>query len=193
RAGDAARSTGQLIEESTSRIENGVKIAGETAEALADINTNTEKVSGLLGEISAASKEQAQGIEQVNVAVSQMDKVVQSNAANSEESASASEELSAQAGQLNDMVVELTAVVGGSRASRNGNGHVSSGRSTATQQRMTMRSGGGNGLQNRVHSMLHRDQRAGAQVVTSTKSADSVPPLKPEEQIPLDNEDFRDF
>ncbi|MFC1715146.1 methyl-accepting chemotaxis protein [Candidatus Poribacteria bacterium] len=114
RAGDAARNTGQLIEESTSRIANGVKIAEETGVALADINTNTQKVSGLLGEIAAASKEQASGIEQVNVAVAQMDKVVQSNAANSEESASASEELSAQAEQLNDMVAELTAVVGDS-------------------------------------------------------------------------------
>ena len=58
----------------------------------------------MIAEIAAASKEQSQGIEQVNTAVSQMDKVTQQNAANSEESASAAEELSSQAEELQAMV-----------------------------------------------------------------------------------------
>ncbi|MHC4214189.1 MAG: hypothetical protein ACYSWP_12530, partial [Planctomycetota bacterium] len=62
---------------------------------------------------AAASQEQAQGIDQVNTAVTQMDKVTQQNAANAEESASASEELSAQAEGMNRIVGELTALVGG--------------------------------------------------------------------------------
>ena len=69
--------------------------------------TGAKKVSELVGEISAASNEQAQGIEQINKAVAEMDKVVQENAASAEESASASEEMNAQAEQMKDFVGEL--------------------------------------------------------------------------------------
>lgn len=72
------------------------------------------KMSELIGEISAASKEQAQGIDQVNKAVNEMDKVVQTNAANAEESASAAEEMNAQAEQMKTFVGELVAIVDGS-------------------------------------------------------------------------------
>ena len=71
------------------------------------------KVADLVSEIAAASKEQAQGIEQVNTAVSEMDKVIQQNAANAEESASASEQMNAQAETMKAMVNELGALVGG--------------------------------------------------------------------------------
>jgi methyl-accepting chemotaxis protein len=70
--------------------------------------------------ISEASKEQSSGIEQVNIAISQMDKVVQQNAANAEESASASEEMNAQAEQLKSYVVDLAAVVTGRMDQRGG-------------------------------------------------------------------------
>ena len=66
------------------------------------------KTTNLVSEIDAASKEQAQGIEQVNTAVAEMNKVTQQNAANSEESASASEELNSQAEELNAMISEFT-------------------------------------------------------------------------------------
>ena len=75
------------------------------------------KTTDLVGEIAAASQEQAQGIDQVNTAMAQMDKVTQQNAANAEESASASEELSAQAESMNEVVGELVALVGGSTQS----------------------------------------------------------------------------
>lgn len=66
----------------------------------------------LVAEIAAASKEQAQGIEQVNKVVNEMDKVIQQNAANAEESASASEEMSAQAEQMKAFVGDLVSLVG---------------------------------------------------------------------------------
>jgi methyl-accepting chemotaxis protein len=72
----------------------------------------------LVGEISAASVEQAQGIEQVNEAVGEMDKVVQQNAANAEESASASEEMNSQAEQMKSFVSELVVLVGGASGSQ---------------------------------------------------------------------------
>jgi len=71
-----------------------------------------QKVTQLIAEVSAASQEQAQGIDQVNNAVLQVDKVTQSNAANAEESSSASQELASHAGDLKRMVNVLTGIVG---------------------------------------------------------------------------------
>jgi methyl-accepting chemotaxis protein len=72
----------------------------------------------LVSEITAASKEQAQGLQQITRAVMDMDRVVQQNAGNSEESAAASQELRAQAEELNAQVARLAAIVhgNGSRA-----------------------------------------------------------------------------
>ncbi|MDP6180043.1 MAG: hypothetical protein QGG48_09150 [Desulfatiglandales bacterium] len=69
----------------------------------------------LVGEIAAASSEQAQGIDQTNKAVAEMDKVTPQNAANAEESASASEEMNAQAEQIKGIVGDLFSLVGGSK------------------------------------------------------------------------------
>ncbi|MEI6396260.1 MAG: methyl-accepting chemotaxis protein, partial [Verrucomicrobiota bacterium] len=71
------------------------------------------QVDEMAGEVAAASQEQSQGISQVNIAVTQMDKVTQSNAANAEESAAAAEELTAQAESLKDAVSELLRLVDG--------------------------------------------------------------------------------
>jgi len=82
-------------------------------EKLEEIVQSVGKTTDLVSEIAAASQEQAQGIDQVNTAVAQMDKVTQQNAANAEESASASEELSAQAESMKEVVGQLVALVGG--------------------------------------------------------------------------------
>jgi len=113
RAGEAARDTAELIQGSVQNAGQGVNVAEETADALRAITESSQKVDSLVAEIAAASNEQAQGIEQVTTAVTQMDSVTQQNAANAEESASASEELSAQAEELNRMVQDLRNLVGG--------------------------------------------------------------------------------
>ena len=77
---------------------------------------SVQKLAQLIGEVSAASDEQSKGIEQIGTAVTQMDKLTQSNAANAEESASASEELAAQAKELGDMVQVLVGIVKGAGA-----------------------------------------------------------------------------
>jgi len=115
RSAEAAKNTSNLIEESVKNSNNGVDIAGEVSKVLDGIVTSVGKTTDLVSEIAAASQEQAQGIDQVNTAVSQMDKVTQQNAANAEESASASEELSAQAESMNQAVQELVGLAGGSR------------------------------------------------------------------------------
>jgi len=113
RSAEAAQNTSELIEKSQENANNGVSVADEVAGQLASIKDRAEKVNTLIGEIAAASKEQSQGIDQVNTAVSEMDKVVQQNAADSEESASAAEELSAQATEMERMVNELKLLVAG--------------------------------------------------------------------------------
>ncbi|MBT3199535.1 MAG: hypothetical protein HN350_06420, partial [Phycisphaerales bacterium] len=111
RSAQAAKDTADMIEGSVKNADNGVAISTEVAEMLDEIAGNNRKVDDLVGEIAAASNEQAQGIDQINTAVGQMDQVTQSNAANAEESASASEELSAQAEQLTGMVSQLQSMV----------------------------------------------------------------------------------
>jgi methyl-accepting chemotaxis protein len=66
--------------------------------------------------VATASEQQTSGVGQINTAVSQMDRITQSNAANAEESASASEQLSAQALELKEMVEQLSLMVNGASA-----------------------------------------------------------------------------
>ncbi len=113
RSAEAAKNTSAMIEESVQNSRNGVAISTEVATTLEAITGAATKVSALIGEIAAASREQAQGISQINNAVSQMDKVTQANAASAEESASAAEELSGQAVQLTSIVRELSVLVHG--------------------------------------------------------------------------------
>ncbi len=113
RSAEAAKNTSAMIEESVKNSQNGVDISNEVGKVLEEIVTSVGKTSDLVSEIAAASSEQAQGIDQINTAMTQMDKVTQQNAANAEESASASEELSAQAEQMDSIVQELSAVVNG--------------------------------------------------------------------------------
>jgi len=114
RSAEAAKDTAALIEESQINADNGVAVSGSVETILTEISDSVSKVTRLIGEVSTASDEQTQGIGQINTAISQMDKVVQSNAANAEESASASEELTSQASELKGMVQILVEIVGGS-------------------------------------------------------------------------------
>jgi hypothetical protein len=113
RSAEAARNTADLIDQSVNNAKNGVTIADEVGKSLNAIVGSTDRVTGLITEIAAATREQATGIEQVTRSISQMDQVTQTNAANAEESAAASEELSAQAEQLRGCVLELKRIVSG--------------------------------------------------------------------------------
>jgi len=83
---------------------------------LQEIVTKARQVDELIARIAAASQEQSQGISQVNLAITQTDKVTQSNAAGAEESASAANELNSQAAALKEAVAELSQLVGGTVA-----------------------------------------------------------------------------
>ncbi len=112
RAAEAAKNTSQLIEGTVAKIRVGSELVERSNNAFSKVRESTSKVAQLVGEISAASHEQAEGVEQVNLAVAAMDNVVQKNAANAEESASASEEMSAQTEEMDAVVEGLVELVG---------------------------------------------------------------------------------
>ena len=105
RSAEAAKETTVMVNETTRNVEAGNKAAESTATQLEEIVSSSTKVADFLEEIALASKEQAQGIEQINQGLSQIDQVTQSNTANAEESAAAAQELAAQAQQLRGLVV----------------------------------------------------------------------------------------
>ena len=107
KSAEAAKNTTSLIESSIRSVEKGTKIADETAKSLDAIIETAKKTTDLIGEISAASNEQATSINQVTLGVDQISAVVQTNSATSEESAATSEELSSQAQLLKDMMAEI--------------------------------------------------------------------------------------
>ncbi len=112
RSAEAARNTSDLIEKTIKAVKNGNEMTASTQEAFRANAELSGKISQLVDEIATASEEQAHGIQQVNTAVAEMDKVTQQTAANAEESASAAEEMNAQAQQMRMYVEELAAVVG---------------------------------------------------------------------------------
>ncbi len=104
RSAKAARETADLIEGSKGRVDEGNRIAKETATALGEIVGGIIKVGDLVGEMAAASNEQAQGIAQISQGLGQIDQVTQQNTATAEETAAAAEELSGQADELRGLV-----------------------------------------------------------------------------------------
>jgi methyl-accepting chemotaxis protein len=115
RSAEAAKNTANLIEETLKKVKVGADIVAETNMAFSEVSQSSTRIGQLIGEIAAASSEQAQGIEQLNHAVSNMDRVVQRNAAGAEEVASAGEELSSQAAMMKSMTEDLEVLVGGRR------------------------------------------------------------------------------
>lgn len=102
-----------LTESGRQKVESGVVVARQCSVVLKDIVSNISRVAVLAREISQGSLEQAQGVGEINKAMTQLDSVTQQNAATSEEAASAAEELSAQAEGLKDAVVELVRTIQG--------------------------------------------------------------------------------
>ena len=107
RSAKAAKETAEMIEGSIKKTEVGTRIAEETSRALEGIVAGSAKVTDLISEIASASKEQAQGIEQINEGLGQVDQVTQQNSASSEELAAASEEMSSQSEVVRQMLARF--------------------------------------------------------------------------------------
>ncbi len=187
RSAEAAKTTAQLIEESQKHAEEGVQVSQEVANVLERITQSVEKVATLIGEVSAASNEQSQGIEQINQAVGQMNQVIQSNAANSEEAAAASEELSAQAEELNRMVGVLRGILEGSKGSSEVKPNMALPENKTVHRTPVTKSlpptSQGKG-------MKERRKLTPTALPHHSGKADVV---SPEQVIPLDDEDLRNF
>ena len=166
RSAKAAKETTDLIDGNVAAVENGSKIADQTAKALQEITEGVTKVTDLVNEIAAASREQTTAVDQIGEALGQIDQVTQANTANAEESAAAAEELSGQSMQLTEMLRRFR-LAGGEEES----GHYSSGRI-----------GFGGSEENGSHEkrQASRPQLKGLEVTA-------------EESISLDDADFGDF
>jgi len=119
RSAQAAKDTASIIESNIELSEKGVEVSAKVNESLSEIFNESQKVNELIDEIAAASQEQAQGIAQINKAISQMEQVVQTNAATAEESSAASQELSSQAMNMKDIVNSLVQLVNGAQSELN--------------------------------------------------------------------------
>lgn len=117
RSAAAAKDTAELIEDSVSKIDRGSEIVDKVGNTLKAIVENSNKVAGIVSEITQASLEQSEGVNQVTSAITQMDQVTQQNATSAEQAASAAQGLSSQASVLKSMIDELEKIVKGSQGS----------------------------------------------------------------------------
>ena len=104
RSAAAAREIKGLIDDSVTKVEAGSRLVNQAGETMNEIVSSIRRVTDIMGEITAATREQVDGIEQVNQAVTQMDQVTQQNAALVEEAAAAAESMQDQADKLVQVV-----------------------------------------------------------------------------------------
>jgi methyl-accepting chemotaxis protein len=100
RSAQAAKEIKGLIGASVDRVEVGAKLVADAGKTMQEIVGSVQRVTDIIGEITAASSEQSDGIGQVNTAVTQLDQMTQQNAALVEQSAAAAESLREQANKL---------------------------------------------------------------------------------------------
>ncbi|BBJ66002.1 MULTISPECIES: methyl-accepting chemotaxis protein [Enterobacter] len=104
RSAQAAREIKSLIEDSVGRVEVGSTLVESAGETMGEIVNAVTRVTDIMGEIASASDEQSRGIDQVGLAVAEMDRVTQQNASLVEESAAAAAALEEQASRLTQAV-----------------------------------------------------------------------------------------
>ncbi len=188
RSAEAAKNSASLITESVSNADNGVVVSKEVEEVLNQIVDRVEKVKHVIAEVTTASTEQAEGIEQINSGVAQLNSVTQGNAANAEQSASASEELSAQSQEMDSAVARLVELIEGQNGARTTHRPPKSGTKKPAQP-MQQRSAEKKAARKEDHAIA-RDNGS----VKHDPAAKTIPAKpKAEEVIPLDDSDWDDF
>lgn len=170
RSAEAAKNTAAIIEKSIEDVRKGNLIAEETNKAFVEILDKVKKTGDIVGEIAIASKEQTTGINQLAVAMSQVDSVTQVIASNSEESAAASEEMSAQATTMKTNIAELASIFG-----------IHTTAVHAPRPIMNHQSK----MQNFAPSMNFNKNRSAAPMQQTTKKASEI--------LPLDDDDLKEF
>lgn len=177
RSAEAAKNTANLIETSVKNAESGVRHCADVAQSLNEISEGARKVNDLVNEVAAASNEQAQGIDQINQSVTQLDQLTQQTAANSEQSAAAAEELNAQAAELSSLVTRFQ-LRDGTKAPASPVWNEAL--KPAAKQPTT------------APSVARKKPEAAPQKRPARVNGKALTP-RPEQLIPLDEEDFKDF
>lgn len=104
RSSDAAKQIKTLISESSGQVARGVSLVGQAGEVLTKISDHINHISGLVGEIASGAAEQSTGLGEINIGVTQLDKVTQQNAAMVEQATASSHALNGDAGELSELV-----------------------------------------------------------------------------------------
>ena len=184
RAAEAAKTTANLIEESNKRIKEASQLTSQVVEAMQVNASYGQKVTELVSEVAAASNEQAQGIEQVNKAVSEMEKTVQQVAATAQQAASAAEELNSQAEEMKGFVRELMSLIQGSKAKVVGAGFKAPKMVTIKPQ-----------TEKAPIPAAKKAEKPKVQIRQAPKkmAAEAKKEVRPEDIIPLDDEDLKKF
>ncbi|MCP4351050.1 MAG: hypothetical protein GY795_36755 [Desulfobacterales bacterium] len=179
RAAEAARNTSELIEGTVKRVKDGAELVTKTNENFTGVASSTMKIGELIAEIASTSNEQARDIEQVNRAVAEMDKITRQNASNAEKSASSSEQMNDQVEQMKGFVEEMIGLFGG-----------------------------GTGMQKAYSRSDYKKSYAAPSKTWDLKKPQAYAPVKaenrnmapyrekevrPEQIIPMDDDDFEDF
>jgi methyl-accepting chemotaxis protein len=104
RSAEAAKEIKSLISTSTAQVSEGVQLVAETGQSLERIVAKVAEINGVVSDIAAGAQEQATGLQQVNTAVNEMDKVTQQNAAMAEEATAAGRSLAQESDQLASLI-----------------------------------------------------------------------------------------
>jgi methyl-accepting chemotaxis protein len=104
RSATAAKEIKTLIQDSVRKVKDGTELVDESGKTLQEIVSSVKKVTDIVGEIAAASREQSSGIDEVNRAVTSMDKTTQASASRTEQLTTTANRLGDQAGQLQSLV-----------------------------------------------------------------------------------------
>jgi methyl-accepting chemotaxis protein len=173
RSAAAAKNTAEMIEGTVKKTKYGTVMVTKTGEAFSRVAHSSIQVAELVGEIAVASNEHARGIEQVNTAVTEVDKVTQQNAAHAEESASASEKMNAQEEQMKDIAEKLLVMVGGNAK------QISSKEYAVGKEQI---------IEARKSLPAYANKAKGKELVIRQKKE-----VSPDQVISMDDEDFKDF
>ncbi|MFO7569708.1 MAG: methyl-accepting chemotaxis protein [Smithellaceae bacterium] len=192
RSAEAAKNTSELIENTIKAVKNGNELTTSTQDAFKDNVASSVKISQLVDEIATASQEQANGISQINRAVAEMDKVVQQAAYNAESSAAASDSMNSEVNRLKHNMEGLLSAVGMGASSVSASytkivkPSVSKGKKPVTAS--TPKSTG---------TVKKTPVALAAKPDVKRKVIAAPPPkgrgVRPEEVIPFDQDDFKDF
>lgn len=192
RSAEAAKNTSQLIENTMKAVKNGNELTGSTQEAFKDNVASSAKISQLVDEIATASQEQAHGIAQINRAVAEMDKAVQQAAFNAESSAAAAESVNADVNQLENRMQALAGIIG---ADADVAVHYApfAGKPFPAPSGKALKTGGKPSVPHGI--ALLAPAVPGKNVKKKDQAGPAAKPkrVRPEQVIPFDKDEFKDF